>query len=304
MSKEKIKKLNRIFNPKTIAIVGASDKEGSVGYGLVKNIQDGNNTRTVFLINPFIKEIFGTKTYSDITKVKRSIDLVVIAVPAPIVLEIVRQCVKVKAGGIIIIASGFGESGEEGKGLEKNIVETCVKAGIPLIGPNCLGIMNTSEQLNASFAPLDPRKGNIAFLSQSGAMVDAVLDRCANENFGFSKIVSYGNEADCGLIDFLEYLKTDKQTKAIIVYFEGVADGRGFMEMARAVSKIKPIIAIKAGRGEAGQKAASTHTGSLSTGYEVYRAALKQSGVIQVDSLDALLDSARAFSFQNRINNG
>ncbi|MDD5569410.1 MAG: CoA-binding protein [Candidatus Pacebacteria bacterium] len=303
MSAKKTEKLNRIFNPSSIAIIGASDKEGSVGFGLVKNLT-GAKGIAVFLINPYIKEINGAKTYPDIASTKKKIELAIIAVPAPIVPEILKQCIVAKAGGAIVVASGFGELGQAGKITEKEIAEMCQKAGMPLIGPNCLGIINNSIGLNASFAPISPKKGNIALLSQSGALIDVIIDRAAEEKFGFSKIISYGNEADCSLAGFLEYLKTDKDTKAIIVYLESIKNGREFMDIAKSVSVVKPIIVIKAGRGEIGQQAAATHTGALSTNYEIYKTALRQANVGQADSLDELLDSAKALSLCPRCANG
>lgn len=296
-------KIDKIFNPKTVAIVGASDEKGTVGFGLAKNILKGAKKRKVFLVNPFDKEVFGEKTYSSVTNIKEKLDIVIIAVPAKIVLQIVKECISKKVGSVIIISAGFGELGEAGKKAENEIVSLLNKANIPLIGPNCLGVLNSSNDLNASFAPVSPNKGGIALLSQSGALLNSLMDLINGTHIGFSKLVSYGNEADLDLSDFLAYLATDKETKVICMYIEGVKDGRKFMKIAESVSKKKPIIAIKSGRSSAGQKAAATHTGSIAGSYEVYETAFKQSGVILVDTLEEMFDSAKALLMQPRCKN-
>lgn len=294
--------MKNIFNPKTIALIGASGELNTVGFGLAKNILEGKKSRKVFLINPFQKEILGEECFKKISEIKEKIDLAVIAVPQKIVKDVISECCLKKVGSIIIVSSGFKESGN-GKEEEK-IVEMVKKCKIPLIGPNCLGIINPSLNLNASFAPLTPKKGNIAFLSQSGALLDSVLGMSENEDMGFSKIVSYGNEADLSLTDFISYLKDDIETKVIVIYFEGLKDGRKFMEVAKEVSKIKPIVAIKSGRSDLGRVAATTHTGTLAGDYEVYKVAMKQCGVILVDTLEELFDSAKALAFLPKMENG
>jgi acetyltransferase len=224
---------------------------------------------------------------------------VVIAIPSPIIKKVVLECCSKKVGGIIIISAGFKESGNEKEELEiRDIVR---KYKIPLIGPNCLGILNPSANLNASFAPITPRKGKIAFLSQSGALLDSVIDK--NE-LGFSKIVSYGNEADLELSDFIDYLKADEETKVISIYLEGIKDGRKFMQIAKEVSKIKPIVAIKSGRSDKGREAAGSHTGTLAGDYNIYKTAMKQSGVVLVDTLEELFDLSLALSSLPKCENG
>lgn len=294
--------MKKIFNPKSIALIGASDEKNTVGFGLASNLLQGKGLRKIFLVNPFKKEIMGEKCFESVSNIKENIDLAIIAVPGKIVKNIVKECCDKKVGAMIIVSSGFKESGN-GK-EEEEIREMAKKAKVPLIGPNCLGIINPSIDLNASFAPLTPKAGNIAFLSQSGALLDSVLGMSENEDMGFSKVVSYGNEADLGLIDFLSYLRDDVETKVIAVYFEGLKDGRKFMEVAKEVSKIKPIVMIKSGRSDKGREAAATHTGTLAGDYETYRAAMKQCGVILVDTLEELFDSAKAQAFLPRIENG
>ena len=283
--------MKNIFNPKSVALIGASEEKNSVGLGLAKNILESK--KDVFFVNPFKESVLGLKCYDKITDIKSKIDLAVIAVPAKVVKETVIDCVSKKVGTVIIISGGFKEEGKEEEEEEiKNILK---ENNIYLIGPNCLGII--SKDLNASFAPITPKEGSIAFLSQSGAIINSVIDKV-----GFSKIVSYGNEADLGLVDFLEYLDKDKDTKVISIYIEGLKDGRKFMEVAKKISK--PIVLIKAGRSEKGKKAVGTHTGSLAGDYDVYKSAMKQSGVILVDTIEELLDISKALAFLPKCKNG
>jgi acetyltransferase len=291
--------MKKIFEPKSIALIGASDELGTVGFGLAKNLLIGKDLRKIYFINPKRKEVFGFKCFDAISDIKEKIDLVIIAVPAKIVKSIVLECCEKKVGAIIIVSSGFKEAGKVKE--EEEIRDIARKNKIPLIGPNCLGIINPSLDLNASFAPITPKKGSIAFLSQSGALLDSVIDR---DRLGFSKVVSYGNEADVDLSDFIEYLKTDKETKVIVIYFEGVKDGHKFMRIAKEVSKIKPIVAIKSGRSDKGKEAVGTHTGTLAGDYNVYQTAMKQSGVILVDTLEELFDVSLSLSLLPRCENG
>jgi acetyltransferase len=297
-------RLDKLFNPKTIAIIGASEEANTVGRGLTKNIIENNASKKVFMVNPNEAKVFGVDCIDRIQHIKEKIDLAVVIVPGKVVLSVVGQCCEKKVGSLIIISNGFGEEGEEGKKKEEEIKKMVRAAGIPLVGPNCLGIMNVNKGLNASFAPVTPKKGNIAFLSQSGALLDSILCMSAAENFGFSKIVSYGNEADLDLCDFLEYLKDDKDTDVICVYLEGIKDGKRFMTVAKKVTAVKPVIAIKSGRSNAGKEAAMTHTGSLAGDYKVYEAAMKQTGVILVDTLEELFDSSKALAWCPRCGNG
>jgi acetyltransferase len=294
--------LENIFNPQSIAIIGASEEPKKVGSGLVSNLLKSG--KKIYCVNPFKEKVFGMSTFKNIVDIKERVDLAIIAIPATIVMQAVEDCIKKKVKGIIIVSSGFGETGEQGKEIEAKLKELANKANIPLIGPNCLGIINLLNGLNASFAPIIPSKGNVALLSQSGAILDALIDRSINLNVGFSKIVSYGNEADVDLKDYLLYLKEDKETKVIILYFEGVKNGKEFFKVAKEVAKKKPIIVLKSGKSDMGKSAISTHTGSLAGEYEVYRAVFKQTGIIEVDSLEELLDVGKALSFENKCKNG
>jgi acetate---CoA ligase (ADP-forming) len=299
--------LDKIFNPKSIAIVGASRNPNAVGHGVLKNLVRGcvfhsSHCRPfqgkVYPINPNAKSILGVHCYDDLKSVPSQIDLAVICVPAKLVPRIIQDCAVKKVKGAVIISAGFAEYNEEGKELQEKVISIAKKSGIRIIGPNCLGIMRTSNHMNASFAPSIPKEGNIAFLSQSGAIVDSVIDWAIEHRYGFSTIVSYGNRSDLDVPDFLEWLSKDKKTKAIALYIEGLKDGEEFIKVAKKVSKIKPIIALKGGKTDKGSKAISSHTGSLAGSYEIYKAAFEKAGVIIADTIEELFDNAKALAEQ------
>ncbi|MDD2274716.1 MAG: CoA-binding protein [Candidatus Pacebacteria bacterium] len=281
--------MNYIFNPKAVALIGATEKENSVGLGLAKNMLNSN----VFFVNPNRENVLGIKCYNKITDIEEKIDLAVVAVPSGIVKSVIDDCVSKKVKGVIIISGGFKEVGNQKD--EENIRDILRENNIQLIGPNCLGVI--SENINASFSYTNPKKGSIAFLSQSGAIINSVIDKV-----GFSKIVSYGNEADLELIDFLEYLDKDKQTSAIAIYLEGIKDGKKFMEVAKKIKK--PIVLIKAGRSQIGSIAVGTHTGALAGNYDVFVSAMKQVGVIVVDSIEELIDTVKVLAWLPKLKNG
>ncbi|MFA6190151.1 MAG: CoA-binding protein [Candidatus Staskawiczbacteria bacterium] len=293
--------LSKIFNPKSVAIIGASSQEKTVGFGLVKNILTGKDVRKAFFVNPNQIEILGNKTFNKITDIPEEIDLAVIAVPAKFVLEVINDCCNKKVGGIIIISAGFGEMGEDGVARQKEILEKVKNAGIPMIGPNCLGVVKTENKLNASFSPATPADGEISFVSQSGALLDVIIDGVAK--LGLSSGISYGNEADVTLTDFLEWLANDNDTKVIALYVEAIKDGKKFMEVASKITKIKPIVAIKAGKFESGAKAVQSHTGSMAGDYEVYKSVFKQTGIIEADSIEELVDISKLLSWQPNCEN-
>ncbi len=294
--------LDKIFKPKSIAVIGASPTEDSVGFGLIKNLSNKKKDRKIFCVNPNYHIIYGYECYKNILDIPQKIDLAVIAVRAQTVPQIIDECIKKQVGGVIIISAGFAETGKEGKNIQEQIAQKLKEHKIPLIGPNCLGILNPVESLNASFAPAMPKKGQIAFVSQSGALIDSIIDLALTENFGFSKIISLGNMADLDLIDFLEYLIKDKDTKVITLYIESIADGRKFLEVAK--KSRKPIIVIKAGKTNLSKEAVSTHTGSLAGDYEIYKTAFKQAEIIETDSIIEMFDIAKAVSWQPAIKNG
>lgn len=303
----KTKRLDTLFSPKSVALVGASRDSSSVGYGILKNLVTGCFFESryckpfqgkVYAVNPNAQEILGIKCYPSIQDIKEDIDLVVIAIPAKIVPKVMKDCVKKRVKGVIVISAGFGEIGAEGKKLQDEIVSIARKSKIPLIGPNCLGVIRTPVYLNASFAPSMPPKGPVAFLSQSGAIADSIIDWAVEHRYGMSTLVSYGNRADMDVHDFLEWLYDDPETKAIALYLEGIEDGRKFMEIAKKVSQRKPIIALKAGRTSEGASAIASHTGSLAGSYEIYKTAFRQSGIIVADTIEELFDLAKALAHQ------
>ena len=292
--------LDTLFSPKSIAVIGASNREGSVGRAAFTNILLNEYTGTVYPVNPKEHSISGVRAYPSVLDLPEPVDLAVVIVPASIVPTVVEESGKKGAKGLVIISAGFKEVGADGAELEQQVRAIAQKYSMRMIGPNCLGVINTdsSVQLNASFASGMPVEGSIAFASQSGALGEAVLDYASGENIGFSKFISMGNKADVNENDILEYLRTDPLTKVILLYLEDIVDGRKFVDTVTRVTEQKPIIAVKAGVSPEGAKAASSHTGALAGSDEAYNAILKQSGVIRVESIIDLFDYARAFAKQ------
>ena len=292
--------LDALFAPKSIAVIGASNREGSVGHAVFTNILLNEYQGTVYPVNPKDRSVGGVRAYSSIGDLPESVDLAVVVVPASAVPSVTEQCGKKGTKGLIVISAGFKEVGEDGASLEHQVYTIAQKYSMRLVGPNCLGAINTdpSVRLNASFASQMPLQGSIAFASQSGALGEAVIDYAAGESIGFSKFISVGNKADVNENDVLEYLGADPQTKVILLYIEDIIDGRKFVDTVARVTEKKPIIAVKAGVSPEGAKAASSHTGALAGSDEAYNAILRQSGVIRVESIIDLFDYARAFAKQ------
>jgi len=290
--------LEKLFDPKSIAIIGASRKEGKVGHSVLKNLFQYGYKGSIYPVNPKAEEILGIQTYPTISAVPGDIDLAVVAVPSESVPSILKDCVEKRVGSVIIISAGFKESGKQGSGLERELTEIIKGSRIRVLGPNCLGVINTASNLNASFAAGMPTRGNIAFFSQSGALCTAVLDWALEEDVGFSKFISLGNKADIDEIDLILALADDPETRVILGYLEGIDDGVRFMQAVSEVSKKKPIIITKAGRTQAGARAASSHTGTLTGSDTAYQAAFSQSGVIRANTVEALFDFAIAFAYQ------
>jgi acetyltransferase len=291
------------FNPKSVALIGATDRKDSVGAGICRNLLEGKEKREIYFINPYRKKVFGIKTFKNIQDIQKPIDLAIIAVPAKIVPQVAKDCAQKKVKGVIIISAGFAEIGEKGKKLQDEVLAILKKGGVRLIGPNCLGIIRPSQKLNASFAPLTPQKGEIALISQSGAIIDSLVDKSLTENFGFSLVISYGNEADLKLIDFLEYAKEDSETKVITIYLESLKEGSEFIKVAKEISKRKPIIILKGGRGKITQKAVQSHTGSLTTDSILYSIAFKKAGIFEVNNLTELMNVSKALTLEPKIKN-
>ena len=290
--------LDNFFNPKSIAVIGASRTPGKVGYDILKNIIQYGYEGAVYPINPGADELLGKKAYPSLLEVHEKVDLAVIVVPSKSVIEVIEQCGTKNIDAAIVITAGFKESGLEGAKLENGLVKKAKEVGVRFIGPNCLGMIDTHSKVNASFAAGMPAKGSIGFFSQSGALCLAVLDRALPDEIGFSKFISMGNKADISDTDIMLALSEDDNTKVILGYIEGVSDGRKFMEVAAQVSKKKPLIILKSGITSSGAKAASSHTGALAGREATFDAAFKQSGIIRAHSINELFNYALAFAHQ------
>jgi acetyltransferase len=292
--------LDAIFRPETVAVVGASDRPGSVGRTIMWNLISNPFGGTVYPVNARRQNVLGIKAYPSVSEVPERVELAVIAAPAPTVPGIIRECVESEVGGAIIISAGFKETGPEGAELERQVLEEARRGRMRIVGPNCLGVINPTTGLNATFAGAMARPGNVAFLSQSGALMTAILDRSFMENVGFSAFVSVGSMMDVGWGDLIYYLGDDPRTESIVVYMESVGDARSFLSAAREVALTKPIIVIKAGRTAAASYAAASHTGSLTGSDEVLDAAFMRSGVLRVDNIADLFDMAETLGKQPR----
>jgi len=290
--------LDRIFNPKSIAVIGASNKEGSVGYAVMKNLTELGFTGRVYPVNIHRREILGFKAYENVDKLPEVVDLAIVVVPAKIVPEVVEQCGEAGILGIIIISAGFKEVGPEGKALEDRILEIKDKYNLRILGPNCLGIIRPSIHLNATFVKQMPSPGRIAFISQSGALGAAILDLSIHENLGFSSFVSVGSMSDVDFGDLIDYFGTDPETKSILMYIEGITESRTFMSAARHFSRTKPIIVVKAGKFSESAKAAVSHTGSLTGEDMIYDAAFKRAGMVRVVEIADLFNAAEVLGMQ------
>ena len=290
--------LDKIFNPKSIAVIGASDEEGSVGYILMKNLTELGYQGKVYPVNIHKTEILGFKAYKTVDQLPETVDLAVIATPAKTVPDIVEQCGKAGIPGIIIISAGFKEVGPEGKALEDKILEIKKRYNLRIIGPNCLGIIRPSINLNATFTAKMPKPGNIAFISQSGALCAAILDWAVHENIGFSNFVSIGSMVDVDFGDLIDYFGTDPKTRSILMYIEGITDAREFMSAARHFARTKPIIVVKAGKFSESAHAVASHTGSLAGEDMVYDAAFKRAGIVRVEEIGDLFNAAEVLGMQ------
>ncbi len=292
--------LDALFAPKSVAVIGASNRKGSVGRAVFTNILLNEYTGTVYPVNPKDRSISGVRSYPSVQDLPESVDMAVVVVPAAVVPSVTEECGKKGVKSLIIISAGFKEVGQDGAALEHQVSSLAQKYSMRMVGPNCLGTINTDPEvrLNASFASQMPVEGSIAFASQSGALGEAVIDYAAGEGIGFSKFISVGNKADVNENDILEYLRADPKTKVILLYVEDIVDGRKFVDTVTRVTEEKPIIAVKAGVSPEGAKAASSHTGALAGSDEAYNAILKQSGVLRVESIIDLFDYARAFAKQ------
>ncbi len=289
------------LSPKSIAIIGASDKTGSVGRTITSNIMNGFKG-TVFPISPSRPEVFNKKAYKSVLDVPKSIDLAVIVTKNTIVPLVLEECGKKKIKGAIIITAGFKEVDEEGAKLEQRLKDIAKKYKIQVIGPNCLGVMNLdpNTMMNSTFLKITPKSGQIALVSQSGAICAALCEDASAQGIGFSAVLSMGNKAAMSEIDVLNMLANHKQTKVIVMYLEDMGNGQEFLKVCKNITRKlkKPVLVLKSGRSPEGAKAAMSHTGALMGSDEIYDALLKQSGAIRVDTMEELFDYAVAFAKQ------
>ncbi len=286
--------LQELFTPHSIAVIGASSVEGKIGYEIIENIIKYGYKGKIYPINLKREEIIGMKAYKSVLNVKNNIDLAVIAIPAKFVPEVVEECGKKGVKAVVVISSGFSEVGDSK--TETRLVKTAKKYGMRILGPNVFGVVYTPHNMNTTFGPRDILKGNIAFITQSGAIGIALMDKTRAEHIGLSAVVSVGNKADIGDSDLLEYFAQDENTRVILLYIEGLKKGRKFLEIAKKTSKKKPIIAIKSGRTKKGAKAAASHTGSLAGSDKVFSAAFEQSGILRATTMEEAFNWARMLS--------
>lgn len=292
--------LAAFFNPGTVAVIGASTKPTKLGHAVLKNLVEGGyvDQGTIYPINPGADEILGQTAYASVLEVPNQIDLAVIVIPYPNVPAALRECGQKGIPAAIVISAGFREAGMEGLERERELVQIAQEFNIRLIGPNCLGVIDTFTPLNASFSAGTPPSGPMAFMSQSGALGTAVLDIALAGRLGLSKFVSLGNKADVSETDLLQAWADDPHTRVIMIYSEGMPNGQEFIRVARQVTQKIPVIAIKSGVTQSGSRAVSSHTGSLAGSEQAYQAAFKQAGILRADSMESLFDMALAIGYQ------
>lgn len=296
---DSMKDLDYFFYPKSVAVIGASRDKGSIGWVELENFVKGNFKGKVYAVNPKAKKILGVKCHNSVLDIKNDVDLAVITVPSNVVPKVLKECSEKKVKAVILISAGFAEIGE--KKLTKEVQEIIDNnPKMRVIGPNVLGVLHEKEGVDALFNPPymseRPPAGNIAFISQSGALGAAILDWAGSRNYGISKFISYGNAMDVDESDLLEYLGEDKDSNVIAMYIEGVRDGRKFFKVAKKVAKKKPVIFIKGGITQEAAASTQSHTGSLAGDVEVYKALIKQSGIIHATSMKEVFDYAKIFS--------
>ncbi len=290
--------LKSLLYPKSVAVIGASQTKGKVGHEILFNLIHDGYKGAIVPINPNAQEILGIKCYPSLAAYAGDVDLAIVVVPKTSVIEAVKSALSAGAGAVTVITAGFKEVDLEGAEMEKELVRMCEERNVRLLGPNCLGSINTQADLNASFAKHMPPKGGISVISQSGALCAAILDWAASKKLGLAKLVSMGNKADLTENDFISEFSDDDDTKVIVGYLESINDGNAFMKVAEEASMRKPIVIFKSGVTSAGGKAASSHTGSLAGADIAYGAAFRRSGIVRADTFEAMFDYAMAFAMQ------
>jgi acetyltransferase len=292
--------LNAFFEPRSVAVIGASTSPGKLGYTVVQNLVEGGYAREgkVYPINPKADQILGQTAYPSVKDVPGPIDLAVVVIPYQHVPEALKECGEKGIRAAIVITAGFREAGMEGLERERELLQIARQYEMRLVGPNCLGVIDTYTPLNASFSAGTPPSGPMAFMSQSGALGTAVLDWALAGRLGLSKFVSLGNKADVDETELLKAWQDDPDSKVIMIYVEGLPNGQKFIETARRVSLTKPIVAVKSGVTQSGSRAVSSHTGSLAGSEQAYKAAFYQAGVLRAESMQSMFDIALALGYQ------
>ncbi|MGK0673317.1 MAG: bifunctional acetate--CoA ligase family protein/GNAT family N-acetyltransferase [Halothiobacillaceae bacterium] len=288
--------LERLFNPRGVALFGASERTGSVGATVLANLMEAGFKGVIVPVNPKYEKVQGLPCHADLSRIEHNLDLAIIATPAPTVPNILRQCGEAGLKGAVILSAGFGEAGADGQRLQRECVEVAQRFRMRLIGPNCLGIMRPAVGLNATFSHNQALPGQLALVSQSGALVTAVLDWAQARGIGFSAIASTGDAADVDFGDVLDYLALDPQTRGILLYVEGVRHARRFLSGLRAAARMKPVIVLKSGRHAEGAHAAATHTGAMIGGDDVFDAALERAGVVRVERITQWFSAAQTLA--------
>ncbi len=292
--------LERLFKPRSVAVIGASRAPGKVGHEVLRNIIESGFEGRVYPVNPNANSILGLKAYPSIMDVPDEIDVAVIAVPAQMAVKIAEECGRKGVKFLVVISAGFREVGVEGLERERALIEIARRYGMRVLGPNCLGFIDLHTPINATFTKVPSRKGGVAFVSQSGALLSAILDWAEELGIGFSKIIALGNKADLDEADFLEYLAKDDETNVVLLYLESI-NGPRFIEAARKAVREKPVLLLKGGVTEAGVKAALSHTGSLTSFSKALDAACRKAGVVKIDALGELFDTARLLASGRRV---
>jgi len=296
---EDYKKLDYVFNPKSVAVVGASNTQGKMGYVYMNNVVTGGWGGKVYPINPGETEVQGYKAYPSVKDVPDEVDLAIVVVPPKVVPSVMRDCAEKGVKAVVIITAGFKETGPEGAKLEQEVVEIAKKAGIRVVGPNCFGIYNCNIGLNASLGlGTPPRGGDISFATQSGAYGMAIFSSAVDRGMRFAKVIAYGNKCDVDDVDALRYFGEDPETKVIALFVESINRGRAFFDAAREVTKKKPVVSTKTGRTMAATRAAVSHTGALAGSYQVYKTAFDQAGIVFARTGLDLIDFLKAFDWQ------
>jgi len=297
--------LDYFFKPKSVAVIGASTDPDKLGYAVLENLVEGGYAQQgkVYPINPHAEKILGYEVFSSVTEVPGEIDLAVIVIPYTYVPDVLRECGEKGIPAVVVISAGFREAGMEGLERELELIEIAKEHGIRLVGPNCLGIIDTFTPLNASFSAGTPPKGPMAFMSQSGALGTAILDWAQAGRLGLSKFVSLGNKADVSEIDLMKAWVDDPDTNVILMYSEGLPNGQEFIEVAREITRKIPLVAVKSGVTESGSRAVSSHTGSLAGSEQAYQAAFQQAGVLRAEDMASLFDMALALGYQPPLKN-